>query len=133
MRVTSDVPLGCPLPLTITTVNSVQTLKAFTPTPTDGKVFVFEQRAFANSKSVIGVHDIAGVEVRSFFGVSIAFASRMSTSFLLTGVALKHHVSTTAGQPSQTGARWSRGLVLKHRAHGATGRSCATHLFAALA
>jgi hypothetical protein len=28
MHVTNGIPLGCPLPLTVTTVNSVQTLKA---------------------------------------------------------------------------------------------------------
>ena len=35
MRVTNGIPLGCPLPLTVTTVNSVQTLKA-TNTNTEG-------------------------------------------------------------------------------------------------
>jgi hypothetical protein len=28
MRVTNGIPLGCPLPLTVATVNSIQTLKA---------------------------------------------------------------------------------------------------------
>jgi hypothetical protein len=125
MRATNAIPLGCPLPLTVTTVNSVQSLKAITesrepvnPRPTE---FAAIAKLHLNSSTRIvgfstyseGCNDDVNKAVWSAVGWDGEAASAAS-------IASEWALAYTAGGASLTMDSAALGLVaLSYTAGGA--------------